>query len=137
MVHYQITDTIAPTEEDFLLEDAEVLIKGDEVSIVYEKEPEKNRKFDFDRIKTFEFELRSVTGNNKVRAIIFRAYMDGTGMLHVEAEQALGQVNVYTTTGVLVASKKTGDNQAQINLSAVPRGVYVVQTGTNSLLIIK
>jgi len=137
--HFLITDTIAPTVEEFSLKGAEILIEGNEVSLEYAAEPAKNRTFEFDRIKGFEFELRSSTaiGKVKIPVPILRAFVDGAGMLQVEAEQPLGQVNVYTAAGALVASQKTGDKRTQINLSSATRGIYIVQAGANRLLIIK
>ena len=125
-----------PIVEEFLLTGAEILIEDNEVLIIYASEPEKNSKFDFDRITGFEFELRGSTGIAKAPVTVLRAYVDKANMLQVEAEKALGQVNVYTVTGALVASQKTDGNRTQINLSAVPRGIYVVQAGHNRLLII-
>ena len=135
--YYQMTDTISATMEEFSLTGAEVLIEDNVVSIVYDGKPENNREFDFDRIQSFDFGLRAATGFNKVRTLVLRVYVDKANMLHVEAEKPLGNVDVYAASGALAASLKTNETQAQINLSAVPHGVYVVRSGANSLLIIK
>ena len=129
--------TNVPATEEFSLTGAEVLIEGNAVSIVYAAQPAKNRTFEFDRITSFQFGLRKATALNEVKTVHFRAYVDDAGILHVEAAQPLMQVNVYTTTGAIVASQKTSDKQTQINLSSAPRGVYIVQSGINRLLIIK
>ena len=132
--------TNVPATEEFSLTGAEVLIEGNAVSIVYATQPAKNRTFEFDRITSFEFGLRttsSIDSDKGACYIAFRAYMDDAGMLHIEAAQPLLQVNVYTTTGALVASQKTSDKQMQINLYSAPRGVYIVQSGINRQLIIK
>ena len=125
------------TVDEFSLTGAEVLIKGNEVSIVYAAEPAKNRKFEFDLVRSFEFGLRTITGINNVNALVFRAYIDGAKILHIEAEESLGQVNVYTLTGGLVASQKTDGNRTQINMSGFQRGVYVVQGGVNRVMVVK
>ena len=123
--------------EEFSLTGAEVQIAGNTVSIAYAAEPAKNRSFEFDNVLSFEFELRTETAVNEVKTVSFRAYVDGADILHVEAPNPLRQVNVYTVNGVIVASEKTDSNRTQVNLSALPQGVYLVQVGANSLLIIK
>jgi len=135
--HYPASGSTTVTVEDFSLTGAEILINGNEVSVVYAADPSKNRKFDFDLIKSFEFELRTITGINNVNSIVFRAYIDKAKMLHVEAEESLGQINVYAVTGRLVASQKTDENRKQINMSSFQRGVYIVQRGVNRLKIVK
>jgi len=134
--HYPASGSTTVMVDEFSLTGAEVLIKGNEVSVVYAAEPAKNRKFDFDLIKSFEFELRTITGINNVNALVFRAYIDGGKMLHIEAEESLGQVNVYAASGVLLVSQKTDNNRMQINMSNYQRGVYIVHVGVNRMKII-
>jgi len=135
--HYPTAGSTTVTVDEFPLTGAEVLIKGNEVSVVYAAEPAKNRNYDFDLIKSFEFEWRTITGINNVNALVFRAYIDEGKMLHVEAEEALGQVNIYAVSGMLMASQKIDDNRVQINMSDFQRGVYIVYVGVNRLLIIR
>ena len=129
--------TTASAVEEFALTGAEVQIAGNTVTIAYAAEPAKNRSFNFDNVQSFAFELRNVSSVGETKTVSFRAYTDGAGILHIEAEHPLGQVNVYNLSGVAVASAKTDGTQAQINLSALPRGVYIVQSGVNRLSIIK
>ena len=133
----KLTTTAPAAVQEFSLQGAEIQIKGNTVTVAYAAEPAKNRSFDFDKVQSFEFSLRTVTSIDEVKTEIFRAYTDGAGILHVKAEQPLEQVNVYNINGALVASQKTGDTQVQINISAFPRGVYIVQVGVNRLKIVK
>jgi len=135
--HYPTAGSVTVTVDEFPLTGAEILIKGNEVSIVYATEPVKNCKFDFDLINSFEFELRTITGINNVNTPVFRAYIDGAKMLQVEAAESLGQVNIYAVTGKLLTSQKTDGNRTQINMSSFQRGIYIVQGGINRVMIIK
>jgi len=135
--HYPSSGSTTVTVDEFSLTGAEVLIKGNDVSVVYAAETSKNRKFEFDLIKSFEFGLRTITGINNVNAIIFRAYIDGAKLLHIEAEESLGQVNIYAVNGRLLTSQKTDENRTQINMSNFQRGVYIVQGGVNRVMIVK
>jgi len=137
LTHYPTSSSTTPIIDEFSLNRAEVQVKGSEVSINYSAEPAKNRMFNFDLITSFEFVLRTVTAIKNVEASVLKVFLDEAKTLHVEATEALGQVNVYSVTGVLVASQKTGETQAQINLSSAPTGAYIVKTGTKRLLIVK
>lgn len=129
--------TTGAAVEYFSLTGAELLIKGNVVSIVYDGKPEMTRTFEFNKLETLEFGLRKPSAINDRQVVVFRAYVDDAGMLHLEAGQPIGQINVYSFAGALVATKKTGDTCTQINLSALPNGVYFVQAGVNRLSIIK
>ena len=135
--HFLTSSSTTLTVEEFSLTGAEVLIKGNEVSVEYAAEPAKNRKFDFDLIKSFEFGLRLITGINNVNTLVFRAYIDEAKILHIEAEESLGQVNIYSLTGTLLTSHKTDENRTQINMSSFQRGLYIVQGGINRVMIVK
>jgi len=135
--HYPTASSTIVTVDEFSLTGAEVLIKGNEVSVEYAAQPAKNRKFDFDLITSFEFGLRTITGINNVNDTVFRAYIDGAKILHVEAEESLGQVNIYALTGSLLTSHKTDGNRAQINMSEFQRGIYILQGGVNRVMIVK
>ena len=135
--HYPTVSSTIVTVDEFSLTGAEVLIKGNEVSVEYAAQPAKNRKYDFDLITSFEFGLRTITGISNVNALVFRAYIDEGKILHIEAEESLGQVNIYSLTGALLTSHKTDGNRTQINMSSFQRGIYIVQGGVNRALIIK
>ena len=135
--HYLTHGSTIVTVDEFSLTGAEVLIKGNEVSVEYAAQPARNRKYEFDLIKSFEFGLRTITGVNNVNTPVFRAYIDDAKVLHIEAEESLGQVNIYSVSGSLLASKKTDENRTQINMSDFQRGIYIVQGGVNRVMIVK
>jgi len=120
--------------DDFSLEGGIVQILNNTVSVIYSGNPTLNRTYQFDNIKSMGF--RNVYGVKNIDAENFKAYFDGN-ILHVTATQTLGTVNVYSITGARMAGVESATNTAQINLSALPNGVYIVQAGTNTVKIVK
>ena len=124
--------------DDFSLEGGEVQILNNTVSIVYEEDATLNRSYVFDNVESFTFALRNVTGIESVDVNRFNAYIDKNDVLYISSPvQALGTIHVYAISGTLVASIESDSNTAAFNLSAQPKGAYIVQVGINKVKIIK
>jgi len=122
--------------EDFSLEGGIVQILNNSVMIIFSENPSLNRTYVFDNINTMKFERRDVNTIKNVEAENFKIYFDGN-TLHISATQSIGTVNVYSITGARVAGVENNAITAQINLSTLPTGVYIVQAGANTVKIIK
>jgi hypothetical protein len=122
--------------DDFSLEGGLVQILNNSVMIVFAENPALNRTYVFDDINTMNFERRTVNAIENADAETFKVHFDGN-ILHINAAQSIGKVNVYSITGARVAEVESAAHTAQMNLSALPKGTYIVQTGTNSVKIIK
>jgi hypothetical protein len=66
----------------------------------------------------------------------FNVCFDGN-TLYITAVQSIGNINVYSITGARVAEMESDANIAQINLSSLPNGAYIVHVGANKVKIIK
>jgi hypothetical protein len=82
------------------------------------------------------FERRHVSVLESAIEENFKVFFDGH-ILHIHATQSVGKVSVYSITGARVAEVESDAHNAQINLSALPKGTYIVQAGTHSVKIIK
>jgi hypothetical protein len=122
--------------DNFSIEGGKVQIFNNTVMVTFLGNPTLNRIYVFDDISTMNFERRIVNVNEYVDAENFKVYFDGN-ILHIIAAQTVGVVNVYSITGAWMAGVESDANIAQINLSALPKGVYIVQAGTNKVKIIK
>jgi len=120
----------------FSLEGGIVQILNNSVMIIFSDNPALNRTYLFDDINTMNFEKRNVSIHENLGEENFKIYFDGN-VLHINSVQTIGKVNVYSITGALVAEVESNANTAQINLSSLPKGAYIVQTGTNNIKIIK
>ena len=121
--------------DDFSLEGGIVQIKNNTVLALFAGNSALNREYRFDDINTMSFEQRNV-GVNENETENFKVFFDGN-TLNITAVQVVGAVSVYSVTGALVAQVESSTNTAQINLSALPKGVYMVQAGKNIVKIIK
>jgi len=121
--------------DNFSLEGGIVQILNNTVLAIFEGNPALNRVYRFDDINTMSFEQRNV-GVRENETENFKVFFDGN-TLNITAVQVVGTVSVYSVTGALVAQIESNTNFAQINLSALPKGVYMVQAGTNIVKIIK
>ena len=121
--------------DNFSLEGGIVQILNNTVLAIFAGNPTLNRVYQFDDINTMSFEQRNV-GVSENETENFKVFFDGN-TLHITAVQVVGTVSVYSVTGALVAQVESNTNTAQINLSALPKGAYMVQTGTNIVKIIK
>ncbi|MCL2290115.1 MAG: T9SS type A sorting domain-containing protein [Bacteroidetes bacterium] len=122
--------------DDFSFEGGIVQILNNMVMIIFPANPVLNRIYLFDDINTMNFEQRDVSIVKNVDTEYFKAYFYG-GILHITAAQTVGKVNVYSIIGAWVAGIESYADTAQINLSALPKGVYVVQIGARKVKIIK
>ena len=121
--------------DDFSLEGGIVQILNNTVLVIFEGNPALNRVYQFDDINTMSFEQRNV-GVSENETENFKVFFDGN-TLNITALQVVGAASVYSVTGALVAQVESCTNTAQINLSALPKGVYMVQAGKNIVKIIK
>jgi hypothetical protein len=82
------------------------------------------------------FEQRPVNAIEDIVAENFKINFDGN-TLYISAMQSIGTVNVFSISGAKVISVDSNASNTQINLSALPKGAYIVQAGTNKVKIIK
>jgi hypothetical protein len=111
-------------------------ILNNTVMIFFANNPAQNRSYEFDNINTMNFELRNVSVPENIISENLKVYFDGV-TLHITSTQAIGKVIVFSFTGAQVAEVESDTNTAQINLSALPKGAYIVQAGTNKVKFIK
>jgi hypothetical protein len=123
--------------DDFSLKGGYVQIKNNQVLVIFAENPALNKIYLFDNINSMFFEQRNVGVNENSTPEDFKVYLDGSGILYITAAQPIGKVSVYSVTGALVADIENNASNAQINLSAIPKGAYLVQAGTNKVKIIK
>jgi hypothetical protein len=135
-VTVEYTEQSTIKTDDFSLEGGIVQILNNSVMITFSDNPALNRTYVFDDINTMSFEKRNVSVPENAGEENFKIYFDGN-TLHIKAAQTIGKINVYSITGALVAEVDSNANTAQINLSALSNGAYMVQAGTNIVKIIK
>jgi hypothetical protein len=122
--------------DDFSLGGGIVQILNNSVMIIFSENSSLNRSYVFDDINTMNFERRDVNAIKNVDADKFKVVFDGN-TLHITAQQSIGKVSVYSIIGARVAELESDANIAQINLSSLPSGAYIVQARTNIVKIIK
>src|SRR5690554_192281 len=76
------------------------------------------------------------TSVGSVNADDFVSYFDGN-ILRVSSNKSLDKVFVYAVNGALVAYTENSSNRAEIDLSSLPKGIYIVQVKSNKVKIIK
>jgi hypothetical protein len=136
-VKVEYTDNGTVKTDDFTLDGGKVQIKNNQVLVIFAENPALNKMYLFDNINSMFFEQRNVGVNENCATEDFKVYLDGSGILSITATQPVGKVSVYSVTGAYVAGMETDAITAQINLSSLPQGVYIVQAGSNIVKIIK
>jgi hypothetical protein len=121
--------------DDFSFEGGMVQILNNSVMVIFSGNSSLNRTYQFDDIENMKFERRGVSVGS-IDTENFQVYLNGN-MLNISAAQSVGKVNVYSITGAWVAGVDSQTNTAQINISALPAGAYIVQAGANVVKIIK
>lgn len=71
-----------------------------------------------------------------INANDFTAYFDGN-ILSISSNKSLGKIFVYAVNGELVTYTESSSNKEEINLSSLPKGIYIVQCNTNKIKIVK
>jgi hypothetical protein len=135
-VTVKYTEQGAIKTDFFSMEGGLVQILNNSVMFVFAENPSLNRSYVFDDVNTMNFEQRNVSILENMNEENFKVFFDGN-ILHINAAQSVGKVSVYSITGARVAEVKSDAHTAQINLSALPKGTYIVQAGTHSVKIIK
>ncbi|GHT53959.1 hypothetical protein FACS189446_2560 [Bacteroidia bacterium] len=108
----------------------EVSILDNMVTIAFASDPSKNKTYAFDKVVSLAFETRTETAIPEVEDKLFNVFLDKNSVLHIQSLQPIGQVHVYSIMGVLVAQTNSVSTVADIDLSSVPQGVYIVQVDT-------
>jgi len=125
------------TTDEFSLKGGEITVKDNDVKVTFAADATKNRTYEFDNVKTIVVELRDLTANELTSVEAFSAYLDGSGQLHLTSPKPLGTVGVYSIAGALVFSIESAASEAVVNLPSIPRGVYIVKAGNNTVKILK
>jgi len=140
-VHFlKITHVVSGknTTDEYLLKGGEITVKDNDVKVTFAADATKNRTYEFDNIKTIVVELRNdPSANEVIEANAFTAWFDDAGQLHIASPKPLGTVGVYTIAGALVVSIESAASEAVVNLPSIPRGVYLVKAGDNTVKILK
>lgn len=74
-----------------------------------------------------------VEGNETVRIFPNPA----ADLINVESTQALKRIDIFNSAGKLVQSTQTGEKSILLNISGLPRGLYVVSVDGRELKIVK
>jgi hypothetical protein len=137
--YLKVTHTTSGTAatDDIAFDGGEISILNDKIDVKFASDASRNRSYAFDKVISLAFESRNPIGISDVEEIALSVFIDESGVLHIQSEQAIGEVAVYSVTGALIAQTTSQANAVEINLSAQPQGVYVVQTTTATAKIIK
>ncbi|MEA4984770.1 MAG: T9SS type A sorting domain-containing protein [Paludibacter sp.] len=122
--------------DNFSIEGGEIQILDNTVNIVFSGNPEQNRTYLFDDIRSLQFEIQTSTGNLELDVPLV-VYTDKAGVLHLRAMESLGLINVYSIAGTLVASVKSDTTEACIDFKEARPGMYIVKTGNQTVKFIK
>jgi hypothetical protein len=126
-----------PVADEIAFNGGEITILNNTVTVAFAEKPSNNRTYDFDKIISFAFETRIETAISTVEDVVLSAFIDKSNILHIQSAQAIGRVQVYSIVGTLVALSDTQSTVADINLSHLPTGIYLVKTGDYTQKIIK
>lgn len=126
----------SPSSEEFSVEGGEIQILDNTVNVVFPSNPEQNKNYSFDEISSLKFEKKLFTGNIDYN-VPLALYIDKAGILHLNASESLGLVNVYSIAGVLVATTNSNSTEVCIDLGKIFPGVYFVKTRNQTVKFVK
>jgi hypothetical protein len=137
--YLKVTHTTSGTAitDDILFNGGEISILNNRVDIVFAADASRKKTYVFDKILSIAFETRNDTGISDMKSQLFSAFVDEAGILHIQSAAALGNVQVYTVAGALVAQATSQANATDINLSSAQKGVYIVQVDNYTAKIVK
>jgi hypothetical protein len=133
-VTHTTSGTGATDEISFAAGD-EITILDNSVSITGSS----SQSYAFDKLVSLAFESggQSTGIDRPVATGSLAAYADEAGVLHIASDRALERIDVYSLAGVRVATLNATASEAEIDLSAKPRGVYIVHTGSETVKVVR
>ncbi|MDR0863986.1 MAG: T9SS type A sorting domain-containing protein [Candidatus Symbiothrix sp.] len=126
-----------PVVDSIAFDGGEIIILNDVVTVAFASDPSKNKTYAFGDVVSFKFETRTETAIPTVKEVLFSASIDKSGLLHIQSSRTIDQATVYSVAGILIKQTTSQSNTADIDLSNLPKGIYLVKVGDCTEKIIK
>lgn len=125
------------SSDNFSIEGGEVQILDNAVNVVYPGNPDLNKTYVFDDIRSLQFEVQTATGNIN-SDIKLSVYPDArAGILCLRAKEPLGLVSIYSIAGTIVSSVNSNSQEVNIDIRELRSGVYIVKSGNQIVKFVK
>lgn len=125
------------SSDNFSIEGGEVQILDNAVNVVYSGNPDLNKTYVFDDIRSLQFEIQTSTGNIN-SDIRLSVYTDArAGILYLCAKEPLGLVSIYSIAGTIVSSANSNNTEINIDIKGLCSGVYIVKSGNQIVKFVK
>lgn len=121
---------------EYLFTNSEIEVIDNQFKIIT---PTNQHIFDYNDVLYFQFTLKNNTGIEDISANGFsvKIYLNKENTLYISAEQPLQFVQIFDTMGRLIETLKTNETSVNVDMSDVPRGVYLIKTAAGSGKIIR
>ena len=86
---------------------------------------------DIEVITFWDTDITSIEENEIESAVIEIKYLSGVEELHIVSPEPISMVQVYNMQGVQMITQIPNENSVSYNISAYPRGIYVVVVQAN------